>query len=291
MSDAKQSRQGVPGDSGDATIYLSDAPLSDDSLLNMLDALVNDRGKVAAAKALGVNYRTMTACHGSRRVSPRMRRALEEYRDKRVDGDGERDDDAGGIARKMAALEEQVKALETENQALRETVETQAEQIRELERNAEGQEEGEGQEIESDAPESKDEGEEGQRREWRPPRRERGLPDEGVVTWEEQPDEERAFGPAASLVAEWRELRTGAEALGGRVDRARASVRRWELEVAMLGDYGLTLPPEREPLDASRRENHLRWRRKALAEARRALARAERMRWLRRMLTLGLWWR
>ena len=49
-------------------------PLSDGPLLDLLDALVEQRGKVAAAKALGVNYRTVTACYDSRRVSPRMRR-------------------------------------------------------------------------------------------------------------------------------------------------------------------------------------------------------------------------
>lgn len=109
-----------------------------------------------------------------------------------------------------------------------------------------------------------------------------------MVTLEEQPDEEYAFGPAASLVAEWRRLRTGGETSGGRIDRATASVRRWELESALLSDYGLTLPPEAEPLDASRREDHLRWRNEALASA---LAKARRLRWLRRTLTLGLRWR
>ena len=58
----------------------------------------------------------------------------------------------------------------------------------------------------------------------------------------------------------------------------------------MLRDFHLTLPPETEPLDASRREDHLRWREDALTEARRELARAKRMRLLRRVLTLGLWW-
>ena len=258
-------------------------PLSDDSLLDMLDALVEQRGKVAAAEALGVNYRTMMACHESRKVSRRMRKALEEFKDKHGDGDGEQGGDADGRAQKVVALEERVKALEAENQALRETIDTQARQLAELEHRVEAPEEGDGQGIESDASED----EEGQRHEWRPPRRDHGLPDAGVVTLEEQPDEEHAFGPAAPLVAEWRGLRTGGEASGGRVDRAKAAVHRWELEVAMLGDYGLTLPPETEPLDASRREDRLRWRREALAAA---LAKARRLRWLRKVLTLGLRW-
>ena len=77
---------------------------------------------------------------------------------------------------------------------------------------------------------------------------------------EAQTDEEDALGPAAPLVAEWRELRVGAGSARSRIDQAGTSVRRWELEVAMLRDFHLTLPPETEPLDASRREDHLRWR-------------------------------
>ncbi len=270
---------GSKGASDGMSIPLSDAPLSDDPLLDLLDALVKDRGKVAAAEALGVNYRTMVACYESRHVSRRMRKALEQYRDAHSDG--------GDSAEKVASLEQQVKALEEENRVLRETIETQATQLAEIERSVEEPGEEDRQEPEADAPEDDD----GQGTQWQPPRRGHGFPDAGVVTLEEQPDEGYAFGPAAQLVAGWRVLRTGDEASGGRVDRAKAAVRRWELEIAMLGGYGLTLPPETEPLDASRRENHLRWRRKALAEAKRALALAERMRWLRRVLTLGLWWR
>ncbi len=244
---------GLKDEDDGVSVPLSDAPLSDDSLLDMLDALVEQRGKVAAAEALGVNYRTMMACHESRKVSRRMRKALEEFKDKHGDGDGEQGGDADGRAQKVVALEERVKALEAENQALRETIDTQARQLAELEPSGGGPEEGGRQETEADVPEDDDDGS----AQWEPPRRDHGLPDAGVVTLEEQPDEEHAFGPAAPLVKEWRGLRTGAEASSGRVDRAKAAVRRWELEVAMLGDYGLTLPPETEALDALRRENHL----------------------------------
>ena len=278
---------GSKGAGDGVSIPLSDAPLSDEPLLDLLDALVNDRGKVAAADALGVNYRTMVTCHESRHVSRRMRRALAEFRDKHGDGGDEQDDEAGDIAEKMAALEERVAAMEEAHGALVETVEAQAKQLTELQRNVGGSEDGaEEEKREPSKPDPIGDGD-GRRREWWPPRREHGLPDAGVVTSEEQPDEEHAFGAAAQLVAEWRGLRTGGEASGGRVDRAKAAVRRWELEIAMLSDYGLTLPPETEPLDASRREDHLRWRKKALAAA---LARARRLRWLRRALTLGLRW-
>ena len=126
-------------------------------------------------------------------------------------------------------------------------------------------------------------------RDWPPPRRRPGMTDAGVVTLEEQPDEEHAFGPAAQLVAEWRELQVREEKEDSRVDRARAAMRRWELEAEMLGEFHLTLPPETYPLDDARRRDHLRWRQEALAEVRRKLSRAKRTRVLRRLLTLGLW--
>ena len=179
--------------------------LSDASLLDLLDALVNDRGKVAAAEVLGVNYRTLVACYESRRVSRRMRRALEEYRDT-ADGDGDEQggDDAGDIADEVSSLERRVVALEKENRALREAIEAQAKQLAELERRVEGLEE-ERQRDGNDAFGVDD----GWQQQWRPPRRGHGLPDAGVVTLDEQPDEQHAFGPAAPLVAEWRSLRTG----------------------------------------------------------------------------------
>ena len=270
---------GSRGSGDDVNIPLSDAPL-----LDLLDTLVEQRGKVAAAEALGVNYRTMVACHESRRVSRRMRKALEEYRHADVDGGDEQDDDTGDVAEKVAALEERVAVLEEAHGALMEAIEAQAKRLAEFEGNVERSEDEEPEHGEADAVADDNDGPQ----QWRPPRRDHGLPDAGVVTLEEQSDEEHAFGQAASLVREWRRLRTEGEVSGSRVDRAWAAVRRWELEIAMLGDFGLTLPPETEPLDASRREDHLRWRKEAMAAA---LARARRLRWLRRVLTLGLRWK
>ena len=68
-------------------------------------------------------------------------------------------------------------------------------------------------------------------------------------------------------------------------------MRRRELEVVLLRDFHLTLPSETQPLDDAGRADHLRWRQDALADARSRLTRAERLRLLRRCLTLGLWWK
>ena len=170
---------------------------------------------------------------------------------------------------------------------MRETVEAQAEELEALRRRV--AESGERNQPQGgiDAVD----GRPGQPEDWRPPRRGHGLPDAGVVTLEGQPDEEHAFGPAAPLVAEWREVRAwmGDASDGSKVERAAVAVRRWELEAEMLRDWQLTLPPETEPLDDSRRTDHVRRREEALAEARRELRQARRVRLLRRVVTLGLW--
>ena len=266
---------------------------NDGPLLDLLDALVSDRGRTAAARSLGVNYRTLVNCWDSRRVSRRMRQVLEEFRDAGgvdgsepgdVDGDVTTEDDDESLEQRVAALEE-------ENRGLRELVEGHGQNIEELARRMAALEDTKGQADDTGAVDAPDDPGNDQGQDWRPPRRRPGIPDAGVVTLVEQPDEEHAFGPAAPLVAEWRELRVRDEKADSRVDRVRDGVRRWELEVEMLVELHLTLPPETYPLDDARRAEHVRWRREAMAEARRELANAERLRWLRRVLTLGLWWR
>ena len=104
-------------------------------------------------------------------------------------------------------------------------------------------------------------------------------------------DEAHAFSPAAELVAGWQRFRFGAAETRGRVEPAMAKERRWELEIAMLSEFGLTLPPEAEPLEESIRDDHLEWRRRVLGKARRDPVRVERLLIVLRVLTLGLWWK
>ena len=110
----------------------ADAPLSDGPLLDLLDALVESRGKVAAAEALGVNYRTMTNCYDSRRVSRRMRRALQEFRDARGVEVEVGDGDDVSTDSQVEALGKRAAELEEENRELRELVEAQAIQLEAL---------------------------------------------------------------------------------------------------------------------------------------------------------------
>ena len=54
-----------------------------------------------------------------------------------------------------------------------------------------------------------------------------------------------------------------------------------------IGGPHEVLPPH----DTARRDDQLRWRRVTLNRVRRQRVRAERLRLLRRVLTLGIWWR
>ena len=62
-----------------------------------------------------------------------------------------------------------------------------------------------------------------------------------------------------------------------------------ELEIAVIQDHGLTLPPATSPMHPSERESHLGWRRRALDDLRRERARREMLGGLRRVLSLGRW--
>ena len=267
----------------------------DTPLLDLPDTLVEERGRVPAAQVLGVNYRTLALCCDTRQVSRRMRRALLEFSNAGGAYGGEVEDGDGDVV----ALRERVAEMEEENAELRELVDDQARQFEELGRRLAALEDrrqsGDAAEVvgvdaDADADEAHGHNRaDGVAKDWRAPRRRPGMPDAGVVTLEEQPDEEFAFGPAAPLVAEWRRLRTDGRQGASRVDRAQAAVRRWELETRMIGEFHLTLPSDTYPLDDARRADHVRWRRDALAEAQKELRKAKWERLLRRVITLGLW--
>ena len=123
-------------DVGHDVVARADAPLSEDALLDLLGALVEARGRVAAADALGVNYRTLAACCDTRRVSRRMRRALVEFRQARPPVAAAQDGDDGDTAAvgDAQALAQRVAELEAENAGLRELVAEQARQLEELTR-------------------------------------------------------------------------------------------------------------------------------------------------------------
>ena len=115
----------------------------------------------------------------------------------------------------------------------------------------------------------------------------RRYPD--LVTREPAGDDEQVYGAAWPLIDEWRTLWVGHSPLGKGLAWASKRERILELEVAMLEEHGLTLPPETAPLRGLDRNEQLNWRVRELAKVRRQRAGLVRLRWVRRVLTLGLW--
>ncbi len=119
----------------------------------------------------------------------------------------------------------------------------------------------------------------------KPPRR----PYPQLVTVEPEAGEELIYGEAMPAVTQWREARKTLEQAKRRLDKLAARKRMVELEVRLVGDHELTLPPAVYPWDRADRRDEV-WRRKqSLQDLRVEHSRALLRRWVRRVLTLGLW--
>ena len=110
-----------------------------------------------------------------------------------------------------------------------------------------------------------------------------------LATREPADDDEEIFGEAWPLIVEWRELKDGRPNDGKGLEWLTAQERLLEVELALLEEHGMTLPPEKRPLRGLDRSGQVNWRRTALYDTRRALKQQELRRWARRVLTLGLW--
>ncbi|MYC35741.1 MAG: hypothetical protein F4X66_02335 [Chloroflexi bacterium] len=102
-------------------------------------------------------------------------------------------------------------------------------------------------------------------------------------------DDESVFGEVWPLVREWRRLWRGHSAQGRGLEWVSTRARILELELELLEERGMTLPPETEPLRGLDRAAQLNWRREALADFRRRRARLELLRLLRRALSPWSW--
>ena len=111
-----------------------------------------------------------------------------------------------------------------------------------------------------------------------------------VVTLQAEEGEELVYGEAAPVIVEWRRQRIAHLDQGASgVEQARAWVRMCELELVLVGEYELTLPPDTYPWDTFRLKRERDRCERSLRDARWELARAHCWRFLRRLLTLGLW--
>ena len=117
----------------------------------------------------------------------------------------------------------------------------------------------------------------------------REYPD--LATRQPADDDEEVFGDAWALIVQWRELKDAHPNEGKGLVWLADEERLLEVELALLEEHGMTLPPEKRPLRGFARSGQVNWRRTALHDTRRAGARRELVLKVRRWLTLGLWWR
>ncbi len=113
----------------------------------------------------------------------------------------------------------------------------------------------------------------------------REYPD--LVTLEPDEDDEEVFGDAWPMIVEWRGLKDAHSNEGNGLDWLAEEERLRAVELALLEDHGMTLPPEKRPLRGFDRDGQINWRRTALFDTRRARRKAE----LLGRLTFGLWGR
>ena len=274
-----------PGGPGDGTPSIES--LRELRLRALLNDLVNDLGPGKLAEQLGVDRKTLWRWQRAVELPPRLAETLERLLLERAVAATEAE------AQRGRALEERVAGLEGQlqrvlalvgngngggdvNDVLVEALrEEQAQGLRRLERRLDRLESGEGGANAS--------GGSGAGR----ARSQRRYPD--LVTREPADDDDVVYGDAWPLVSEWRALWAVHSPMGKGLAWASRRQRILELEVAMLEEHGLTLPPETAPLRGLDRREQLSWRQRELEGVRRKRARLERWRWVRRALTLGLW--
>ena len=248
-------------------------------LSGFLRELVREEGKMEAAELLGVNYKTLARAEETGKITGRMGDALE-----RLLGTG---DDP-----EVAKLRERVDALEGGVEALAKELRDGLGEIRAaVAGSAESQGQDQAQDGEHDDGAGRSEtGAAPPVAGLRPrqPFTERRL-DPEIVTEEPAEDDQEVYGDAWPLVEEWRRLRADHPHRGKSLSWLTTEERLLVLELAMLEEHGLTLPPEKQPLRGFGRKGQTTHRWKALADTRVALRKRKLLRWVRKVLTLWLW--
>ena len=122
----------------------------------------------------------------------------------------------------------------------------------------------------------------------RPARRRRVDPE--MVTREPADDDPEVYGDAWPLVQEWRKLKDRHPVLGSSLSWLEDQERLLVLDLALMEEHGLTVPPALQPVKGLARRDHTRWRWKALYRTQVSIRKRKLLRWLRRFLTLGAWW-
>ena len=269
------------------------ANLREVRLLALLRDVVAEHGKVKAAQTLGVSFRTLSRAEDTGRLTPRLADALESHL---VQGGGTA---AAQQRRQVAELTERVARVEqTLVEGLTELGKEQArwqeqadKRLAALETAAPGvgSSAAGGGQAGSAAPgvtRSTASAPGNSVPEARPvvERPRRTYYD--VVTADSELGEDLVYGDAATaVIVQWREARDAVGKTKDALDRLNARQRWLELEIELIEEHKLTLPPTTYPWDWGDRRQEVRRRNQALDE----VIVDRKMLRLRRFLTFGLW--
>ena len=257
-------------------------------LMALLQELVRDKGFKSAARVLEVDQRTVAECAKTGQLSRRVRQALERALQEGVGSAAARQRERND------RLETRVEALEKGHEAHEKSHDELGKEVRRRVAAVEGEI---GALKRSDAqgtgaghagagpPQSEAGASDRGRKPSSKPRVRREYPD--LVTREPAEDDEEVFGDAWPLIVEWRELKDAHPNEGKGLAWLAAEERLRVVELALLEDHGMTLPPEKRPLRGFDRDGQINWRRTALFDTRRAVRKRE----LLRKVTFGLWGR
>ena len=275
-----------------------------------LRELVREEGRMEAAEMLGVNYRTLVKAEESGELTGRMSDALERLLLSVGGSDEPNQDGQGGQSERLDRLEGEMRALAKELRGgldgLRAAALGGEAQDRErAQAQAQDGEHGEGAgRSETGAAQGRDEKEGAGWSETKAAPPVAGLRssrraklrrlDPEIVTVEPAEDDVEVYGAAWPLVEEWRRAagrpsEPGEEPVVARRPRSGSST----LELAMLEEHGLTLPPETQAAAGLRAQGtDPAWRWTALADTRVALRKREAAAvGADGSCTLGLWWK
>ena len=257
-------------------------------LMSLLQELERDNGRKKAAEMLGVDRRTLDASLDEGVLTRRIRGALEkalqsgvgsaaaEQRDRNDRLADRLEDLEGGFEELGKEVRANNRASEDRDRAVREEV---AQGFRKVEKTLAGLETGRG--GQEDGANANGAGPQPRRR----ATLRREYPD--LVTLEPAEDDEAVFGDVWPLIVVWRELKGVHPDAGKSLSWLRTEERFLALELTLLEEHGLTLPPATFPLRGFDRNGQVNWRKTALSDTRRALRKREFL----HTLTFGVLWK
>ena len=270
-----------------------------EALLILMDRLVREEGPMQAADKLGVNYKTLAVAQETRRLSRRMTQALElqllskdnpvfQLHEERLTAFNERFDRLEDIVKEVVAGVERLRATVEAHRAEQDRIN------RALDRGGSATPQAVPIDGGRRKPATRGKGVlaitsiEAPERPTRPrfPRRNY----DEVVTVEPANDDSYVYGKAWPVVREWRMLSRGHRREGRTLTWMEKHERLLKVELALLTEYKLVLPPDNKPIDDWWRAHVTGWRLDDLRDVRRRILRRKLLRWVRRLATFGAWW-